>query len=190
MLKFLTMPINARSAGRIWLLCVSCCRFLTKKNWRASPIRAFQPLRWTLLPVSDRKGEPAVKEEPRIILDPRRDEHAPDPGAGYSLTDALSIEEDTEKEEEASSWDRALRGGFGLRFMAFAVDHFVVFLLFIIFIVCGLLAVELAPGRNMEYSYRNLLKVVFPNSSSFGSHVVANLLLPFSMGPGVRPSAR
>jgi len=120
------------------------------------------------LPVSDRKGESAAKEEPRIILDPRRDEHAPDPGAEYYLADALSIEEDTEKEEKASSWDRALRGGFGLRFMAFAVDHFVLFLLFVIFVVCGLLAIELAPGRNMEYSYGNLLKLVFPTLVPLG----------------------
>ncbi len=115
------------------------------------------------LPVLDEKDEPVAREEPRIILYPRRDEQARDPGVGYSLADALSIEEDTgKKEEKAPRWDRALRGGFGLRFMAFAVDEFAVFLLFIIFFVFGLLAAELAPGRSMEYSYGNLLQIVFP----------------------------
>lgn len=114
------------------------------------------------VPALDRKDEPAVKEGPRIILDPRRDDYGPDSRAGFSLADPLSVEERSEKEEKTSSWDRALRGGFGLRFMAFAVDYLIVFLIFIIFVVCGLIAVELTPGRDLEISYGNFFKLVLP----------------------------
>ncbi len=114
------------------------------------------------LPVPGRKGESAAREEPRILLDPREDEPAPDSGVGYSIADTLSIQEDAEREERTSGWERALRGGFGLRFMAFAVDHFVVFLIFLIFVVCGLLAIELAPGRSLEISTGNLVKLILP----------------------------
>jgi uncharacterized RDD family membrane protein YckC len=114
------------------------------------------------LPVLDGKDELAAKEGPRIILDPRRDDDGPDSRAEFSLGDPLPVEEDSEKGEKTSGWDRALRGGLGLRFMAFAVDHIIVFLIFIIFVVCGLLAVELAPGREPGISYGNFFRLVLP----------------------------
>jgi len=114
------------------------------------------------VPALDRKDEPAVKDGPQIILDPRGDDYGTDCSSGFSLEDPLSVEEDSEKEEKTSGWEHALRGGFGLRFMAFAVDHFIVFLIFCIFVVCGLLAVGLAPGRGLEVSYGNFFKLVLP----------------------------
>jgi uncharacterized RDD family membrane protein YckC len=114
------------------------------------------------VPALDRKDEPAVYDGPRIILDPRGNDYGTDSGSGFSLADPLSVEEDSKKEEKASGWEHALRGGFGLRFMAFAVDHFIVFLIFSIFVVCGLLAVGLAPGRGIEISCGNFFKLVLP----------------------------
>lgn len=124
--------------------------------------QGLQPPKVDPLPALGRKDEPAVDDGPRIILDPRGDDYVTDSGSGFFLGDPLSVEERSEKEEKTSNWDRALRGGFGLRFMAFAVDHLIVFLIFIIYVVCGLLAVELAPGRDLEISYGNFFKLVLP----------------------------
>jgi len=114
------------------------------------------------LPALDRKDGPALNDGPRIIIDPRGNDYGTDSSPGFSLADSLSVEEESEKEEKTSGWDRALRGGFGLRLMAFAVDDLIVFLVFIIFVVCGLFAVELAPGRDLEISYGNFFKIILP----------------------------
>jgi uncharacterized RDD family membrane protein YckC len=124
--------------------------------------QGLQPPKVDSVPVLDRKDEPAVPNGPRIILDPPGVGYGSDSGPGFSPADPLSAEEDFEKEENLSGWEHALRGGFGLRFMAFAIDHCIVFLLFSIFVVCGLIAVGLAPGRGLEVSYGNFFKLVLP----------------------------
>ncbi len=124
--------------------------------------QGIQPPKVDPLPAPGQKDSPAINDGPRIILDSRGVDYGTDYGPGFSLTDPLSAEERSEKEEKTAGWDRALGGGFWLRFMAFAVDHLILCLMFVIFIVCGLLAVELAPGRGPEVSYGNLFKLILP----------------------------
>jgi uncharacterized RDD family membrane protein YckC len=114
------------------------------------------------LPVLDRKDDPDVPNSPRITFDPPKEGYGRDPGPEFSLADPLPVDERSDKEEKTSGWEHALRGGFVLRFMAFAVDHLVLSLVFSIFVVCGLLAVGLAPGRGLEVSYGNFFRLVLP----------------------------
>ena len=114
------------------------------------------------LPAPGQEDSPAIMDGPRIVLNSHGVDYGPDSGPGFSLADPLSAEERSEQEEKIAGWDRALRGGFWLRFMAFAVDHLILLLIFVIFVVCGLLAVELAPGRSPEIAYRNLLHLFLP----------------------------
>lgn len=124
--------------------------------------QGIQPPKVDPLPAPGQKDSPAINDGPRIILDSRGVDYGTDYGPGFSLTDPLSTEESYEKEEKTAGWDRALGGGFWLRFMAFTVDHLILCLMFVIFIVCGLLAVELSPGRGPEISYGNLLRLILP----------------------------
>jgi len=124
--------------------------------------QGIQPPKVDPLPAQGQQESPAIMDGPRIILDSRGADYGPNYGPGFAVTDPLSAEELSEKEEKTAGWERALKGGFWLRLMAFAVDQLILFLIFVIFIVCGLLAVELSPGRGPEISYWNLLRLILP----------------------------
>lgn len=52
--------------------------------------------------------------------------------------------------------------GFWLRLMAFAIDDLIVFFTFIIFVIIGLIAVEMMPGEIREIPLLRLLGIILP----------------------------
>lgn len=52
--------------------------------------------------------------------------------------------------------------GFWLRLMAFAIDNLIIFFIFIIFVVIGLIAVEMMPGEMREIPLLRLLGIILP----------------------------
>jgi len=124
--------------------------------------QGLQPPKIDPLPTQDKKDGPAIMDGPRIIFDSKGVEDSADQGPGFSREDSSSAEERTRPEEKTASWDRALRGGFWLRFMALTADHLILFLLFFIFVVCGLIAVELTSGKGPDIAYWNLLFHILP----------------------------
>ncbi|MBM4333100.1 MAG: hypothetical protein FJ117_18100 [Deltaproteobacteria bacterium] len=111
----------------------------------------------------ERKGPSEIDAGPRIILDSRGMNYGVDYGAGFSLGEALSPEEPFAETPKPSTWERALRGGFWLRLLAFTIDQLFLLLLFIFFVVAGLLAVGLAPpAGSRDFSFLSLILAIFP----------------------------
>ncbi|MDI6753477.1 MAG: RDD family protein [Thermodesulfobacteriota bacterium] len=109
------------------------------------------------------KEPPEIDAGPKIILDSRGMNYGVDYGAGFSLTAGHSTEEPFLEIPKPSTWERALRGGFWLRLLAFTVDQFFLLLLFIFFVVAGLLAVGLAPpAGSRDFSFLSLIHAIFP----------------------------
>jgi NADH-quinone oxidoreductase subunit K len=71
-----------------------------------------------VFPKSDPQNITLGSEDIRIVTGP-----VPDYGHDFPVESALPGEEPDEEEEKTSTWDRALRGGFWLRSMAFAADQ-------------------------------------------------------------------
>ena len=99
------------------------------------------------------------REEIRIVTGPY-----PDYDKKFSLQEALADEEPGEEDEGASSWDRALRGGFWLRYMALAADSVILLLLLAIFLVLGFLTLTMgATGTgSREIPLLRQLRIVLP----------------------------
>ena len=103
------------------------------------------------------------REEIRIVTGPY-----PDYDKKFSLQEALADEEPGEEDEGASSWDRALRGGFWLRYMALAADSIILLLLLAIFLVLGFLTLTMGAtgtgGREIPLlrQLRIILPVILP----------------------------
>ena len=94
----------------------------------------------------------------RIVMGP-----APDYDDKFSLLEDLSGEEPEEEEEEkASTWDRALRGGFWLRSMAFATDHVILLFLVAIFVVLGFISLAMGTPGGREIPLLRQLRIVLP----------------------------
>ena len=151
-------------------------RQLLKISYEEEPAHfedpGLQPPRVDPLPPSDQKESPAMMDGPRIIFDSKGVDFNTDLGPAFSHEDSSSAEEQPAQEEKTAGWSRALRGGFWLRFMALAVDYLFLFLLFVIFVVCGLLAFELAPGKGPEIAYWNLLRRILPALAPLGLMLV------------------
>jgi len=107
------------------------------------------------------KGAPP-KTEPRITLESKFPAYGPE----FSLADALSAEEPADDDEIAALAEPSPRGGFWLRSMAFAVDHFIILFALMIFAVLGFLAAEIGAGGGRVMSIyqqgRIVLPVLFP----------------------------
>jgi len=108
---------------------------------------------------------PQDSDLPRVILG--RDE--PGTGGSFPLEEPPETEEEDEEDEELTGtavWDRALRGGFWQRYMAFAIDSLILFLVMAIFIILGLVALEWGNvgGRAVPIlrQVRIILPIFFP----------------------------
>lgn len=113
------------------------------------------------------RPEPEVFPEPRKTEAPARDfrlDTAGSPGLEPEITppDPIPEEEYEEEEEKGSTWDRALRGGFWLRYMAFGTDQVILFLLLAIFVVLGFLSLAVAASAGREMPFLRQLRVVIP----------------------------
>ncbi len=105
--------------------------------------------------------EPPSVEEPReeirIVTGPY-----PDYDRKFSLQEALADEEPGQGDEGASSWDRALRGGFWLRYMALAADSIILLLLLAIFVVLGFLSLTMGATGGREIPLLRQLRIILP----------------------------
>ena len=102
------------------------------------------------------KGEPHPRAEGiRAVAAP-----IPDSEPEISLEDAIPEEEPEEEEEKASTWDRALRGGFWLRSMAFATDQAILLLLLAIFVVLGFLSLAMGAAAGREIPFLRQLRSI------------------------------
>jgi uncharacterized RDD family membrane protein YckC len=116
-----------------------------------------------------------LQEHPPKKVDLLQDTDAeqPDMGPIISLSNDLSAEEPTEEEEpveeeeeEEGMEELGSRGGFWLRFLAFAIDYILLVIILGIFGVAGLLAFKLGIGGKEEVSIllqaRILIFVLLP----------------------------
>lgn len=101
---------------------------------------------------------PKDSDLPRVILS--RDE--PGTGGGFSLEEAPETEEEEEALNGAAVWDRALRGGFWQRYMAFVVDSLILFFVMAIFIVLGLVAVEWGSAGGQAVPLLRQVRIILP----------------------------
>ena len=101
---------------------------------------------------------PKDSDLPRVILS--RDE--PGTGGGFSLEEAPETEEEEEALNGAAVWDRALRGGFWQRYMAFVVDSLILFFVMVIFIVLGLVAVEWGSTGGRAVPLLRQIRIILP----------------------------
>ncbi len=120
------------------------------------------------LPVDPRRVEPEVLSEPENTEPPRAEEirivTAPirDFEPDISLEEGIPEEELDDEEEKASTWDRALRGGFWLRYMAFATDQVILLFLLAIFVVLGFLSLAMGAAAGGEIPFLRQLRIVVP----------------------------
>jgi uncharacterized RDD family membrane protein YckC len=110
-----------------------------------------------VFPPQDKKDLTVKADDIRIV-------EGPSPGYDHEifLDDALTDEEPEEKEEETPSWDRALRGGFWLRAMAFATDQVILLFLLAIFVVLGFLTLSMGGSGGREIPLLRQVRIVFP----------------------------
>jgi len=113
------------------------------------------------------RAEPEVFSEPRRTEAPAPDfrmqtRSGPDLEPEITLQDPIPEEEYDEEEEETSPWDRALRGGFWLRYLAFSTDQVILLLLLAIFVVLGFLSLAMAPSAGREIPFLRQLRIVVP----------------------------
>jgi len=110
-----------------------------------------------VFPKADSKNMTDGSEDIRIIMGP-----APYSDDKFSLQEDLSEEEPEEEEEKAPGWDRASRGGFWIRFMAFATDHIILLFLTAIFIVLGFVSLAMGTSGGREIPLLRQLRIVLP----------------------------
>jgi len=108
------------------------------------------------------EGVAAEKEESlrfgdRLRLVPTAEEK--NSSTAKLIPEKFSVEEG---EVKTSTWVRALRGGFWLRFMALAIDQVIVFLAFASFVILGLVAVELVPSEIPNLPLLVLVGAILP----------------------------
>jgi len=97
------------------------------------------------------------REEIRIVTGPY-----PEYDKKFSLQEALAEEEPGKEGEGASTWDRALRGGFWLRYMALAADSVILLLLLGIFVVLGFLTLTMGATGSREIPLLRQLRIILP----------------------------
>jgi len=104
------------------------------------------------------KKSPKEGKGPRLVIDsaPLRD----DPE--FLLSDNFSAEETPEEEVGTDRWEQALRGGFWIRSLAFAIDHLILLFTLAIFLVVGFLAVELGSKGEREIFFLQKARLVLP----------------------------
>ncbi len=110
-----------------------------------------------VFPKSDKKNINVGSEDIRIVTGPVLD-YGPD----FSLGDALSEEEPDEEEEKTSTWDRALRGGFWLRSMAFATDQVILLFILAIFVVLGFMSLAMGTSGGRAIPLLRQVRIVLP----------------------------
>lgn len=97
------------------------------------------------------------REEIRIVTGPY-----PEYDDKFSLQEALMEKETGEEGEGASTWDRALRGGFWLRYMALAADLVILLLLLAIFVVLGFLTLSAGATGGREIPLLRQIRIILP----------------------------
>ena len=112
---------------------------------------------------ADAKNTTVGSEDIRIVMGP-----VPDYDHDFSLQEELSGEEPEEEEEKTSTWDRALRGGFWLRSLAFATDHVILLFLVAIFVVLGFVSLAMGPPGGREIPFLRQLRIVLPIALPLG----------------------
>jgi uncharacterized RDD family membrane protein YckC len=110
-----------------------------------------------VFPPQDKKDQTVKADDIRII-------ERPSPGYDHEifLDDALTDEEPEEKAEKTPSWDRALRGGFWLRAMAFVTDQVILLFLVAIFVILGFLTLTMGASGGREIPLLRQVRIVFP----------------------------
>jgi len=106
---------------------------------------------------SDQKNITMGSEDIRIVTGP-----VPDYGHDFSVEDALPGKEPDEAEEKTSTWDRALRGGFWLRSMAFATDQVILLLILAIFVVLGFMSLTMETSGGRAIPFLRQARIVIP----------------------------
>jgi uncharacterized RDD family membrane protein YckC len=105
------------------------------------------------------QAETKTSDLSKVILN--RDE----PGIEGSFSQQAGLEtEEADDEEPAgtAAWDRALRGGFWQRYMAFAVDSLILFFIMAIFIVLGFAAVEWGSAGGRALPFLRQVRIILP----------------------------
>ncbi len=110
-----------------------------------------------VFPKADQKNITAGSEDIRIVTGP-----VPDYDHDFSSEEALPGEEPDEEEEETSAWDRALRGGFWLRSMAFATDQVILLFLLAIFVVLGFISLAMGASGGRAIPLLRQARIVLP----------------------------
>lgn len=140
---------------------LSSLRQLLTDFYNEDPIRVGdQNLRTSdpeVFPPSGPKDITAGGEEIRIITGP-----TPDYDPKSPMPDSPSVEEPEEEEGKPSTWDRALRGGYWLRWMAFAVDHLILLLLLATFVVLAFLTLAMETPGGREIPLLRQIRIVLP----------------------------
>jgi len=140
---------------------LSSLRQLLKDFYTEDPVRMEShdppPPEPEVFPKSEKKDITVGPEDIRIVMGP-----VPDYDRDFSLEEEPSEEESEEEEEKVSTWDRALRGGFWLRSMAFATDHVILLFLVAIFVVLGLVSLAMGTSAGREIPLLRQVGIVLP----------------------------
>jgi len=118
------------------------------------PPRASEP---EVSPAQDKKDLTVGADDLRIVMGP-----VPGYEREFSLQEALSDEEPEEEGEKTSTWDRALRGGFLLRAMAFFTDQAILLFLLAIFVILGFLTLAMGASGGREIPLLRQIRIVLP----------------------------
>jgi uncharacterized RDD family membrane protein YckC len=110
-----------------------------------------------VFPTTNPKEKSAGAEDIRVVMGP-----VPGDDRGYSFPEEPSLEEPEEEEKTTSTWDRALRGGFWLRLMAFAIDQVILLLLLTIFVVLGFVTLSMGTYGGREIPILRQIRIVLP----------------------------
>ena len=101
---------------------------------------------------------PKDPDLPRVVIN----QEEPGSAGSFSLQGALETEEEDEEPAETGSWERALRGGFWQRYMAFAVDSVILFFVIVIFILLGFVAVEWGSAGGRALPFLRQVRIILP----------------------------
>ncbi len=95
---------------------------------------------------------------------PTKEEAAPSEKLKEKLPELEKGQEEAEAARERRLINRQVSkpAGFWLRLLAFAIDDLIIFFTFIIFVVIGLIAVEMMPGEIREIPLLRLLEIILP----------------------------
>jgi uncharacterized RDD family membrane protein YckC len=140
---------------------LSSLRLLLKDFYNEDPVRIEGQDSPTpepeVFPKSDKKNITVGSEDIRIVTGP-----VPDYGHDFSLKEAVHGEEPDEEEEKTPTWDRALRGGFWLRSMAFATDQVILLFILAIFVVLGFMSLAMGSPGGRAIPFLRQARIVFP----------------------------